>query len=171
MLNPWIILAGVLSLVAASFAGYHRGHASGMEAQQAIDQREFDRINAERARQTAEANALYRKAQDDAVALATARDQLKTQLEVEHAQHQKATDDLRASLAARRLRFALAESPGPGRDRAGAAGAGDHSAGAARAAVVQLPDALTANLRRLAFDADRLADDYRQCYGYAQRVR
>jgi hypothetical protein len=41
-----------------------------------------------------------------------------------------------------------------------------NAAGADGPAVVQLPDAVAGDLRQLAFEADRLKDEYATCYRY-----
>ncbi|HQR02486.1 MAG: hypothetical protein JSR19_06925 [Proteobacteria bacterium] len=171
MPNPWIILGVVLALAGSFVAGDLHGHKQGIAEQKVADQAQFDKINAERAEQIATANAAYRKAQHDNLALMVERDQLKTRLEKEHAANQKATDDLHARYAGVGLRFNLAQGTGLGGSGQRAEGTGSNAAGIGSTAVVQLPDSIAANLRQLAYDADQLADSYRECYGYAEQVK
>jgi hypothetical protein len=170
-MNPWLILGVVLALAGVFAGGDHFGYGRGINEQKVADQAEFDRFNRERDEQKAEANDKYRKQQDANLALMAERDQLKTHLEKEREKNRKATDDLRARYAGLGLRFAVPQSAGLGRGGGCAQGAATDPASAAGATVVQLPDALAADLRSLQYAADQLADDYRQCYDYAQRVR
>lgn len=171
MPNPWFILLFVLMLVGAFAGGEHIGNVRGTDAQKVADQKQFDTIEAERTTQKAEANALYRKAQDANLALMTERDQLKTTLGEQDAKNRKATLVLSASLATLKLQFRSAQSAGDRADGGSAKSSAANPACAESAAVVQLPDKVASDLRRLTFDADALADDYRLCYGYATKVR
>lgn len=169
-MNPYIILGFVLSLIVAGAAGFTSGHHFGVNGQKAADQVQFDKINQDIADRKAQANAIYRKNQDDNLALMVERDQLKTTLEKEHANHQAATTALRDKYSGLGLRF-TAEAPRLGNGGGCAQSAGTDPAGSDSAAIIQLPGAIAADLRRLAFDADQLADDYQKCYGYAEQVR
>lgn len=169
-MNPYIILGIVLSLIAAGGAGFAAGDHVGAADQKAADQVQFDKINQATADQKTQVNAMYRQKQDANLALMTERDQLKTTLEKEHANHQAATAALRDKYAGLGLRF-IAEAPRLGNGGGCTQSAGVDTASAEPAAIVQLPGEIAADLRRLAFDADQLADDYRECYGYANQVR
>ena len=162
-----IALVWVASLVAV---GAWQNDA-GINEQKVADQARFDKANNDIAEQKAQANAAYRAFQEHNVALMVERDQLKTTLEKEHEKNRIATDALRNKYAAASLRFAASQGAGSGDGGRSAQGAGIDSASSSAAAVVQLPDQITADLRRLSFDADELADNYRECYGYAQRVK
>ena len=170
-MNPYALIVAIVLAVALWFGGDHAGHKRGINAQKVADQRQFDQINAEREQQKATANVIYRKAQDDNLTLMVERDQLKTKLEKEHATNQKATDDLRTRYSGLGLRFTTDQGAGLGLSSRSAQGAGTDPASAIAPAFVQLPDALAADLQQLTFDADRLADDYRKCYGYATQVK
>lgn len=170
-MNPYIIIGALIALAAAFFGGDHLGHGRGVNEQKVADQKQFDQINAERAKQKAEANALYQQAQADIIALQADRDALKTTLEKEREEARKTTDDLRTKYAGLSLRFRSVQSGGNRQDGAGAKGAGGNPASPAATTVLQLPDQVAGNLRQLAFDADKLRDDYALCYGYANKVK
>lgn len=169
-MNPYLILGFVLSLIAAGGTGFASGHHYGVVDQQAVDQVLFDKVNQDIADQKAQANAIYRKRQDDNLALMLERDQLKTRLEKRHATNQANTAALRDKYSGLGLRF-TAEAPRLGNGSRCAPSPGADPASNEPAAIVQLPGEITEGLLQLAFDADSLADDYRKCYGYAEQVR
>lgn len=170
MINPWVILAIVVAWLGSLGAVGYWQHDAGVAAQKISDQAQFDKINQERADEKAAANAIYRKTQDANLALATERDQLKTNLEKEHAANQKRTADLADTYARVRLRF---NAPSTGHRNSGGSteGASAGSAGTAGTTVVQLPDQITSDLRQLVIDADNLKDAYTECYDYANKVK
>ena len=169
-MNPYIILGALVSAIALFSGGFMAGKHYGTTTQKVADQAEFDKINNERTAQKAEANKLYRQAQSDIIALQAERDTLKTTLETERETNRKATDDLRTKYSGLSLRF-RAQSARPGANSGSTACPGTGPASAAAAPVLQLPDSITSDLRQLALDADKLRDDYAECYGYAKKVR
>lgn len=169
-LNPGMALGVVLGLVGAAAGGFVLGDRYGTNNQKAADQTQFDRINTERASQTASANALYRAAQDRNVALMAERDKFKTELENHYADDQKATDAHRRELASVGLRYA-GKSSGSRDCGSGTGSASGNSAAAPASAVYELPASITADLRQLTLDADNLADAYRLCYNYTIKVK
>lgn len=170
-MNPYLILTFVLAVIAAGVGGCTYGHGTGIDEQKAADQVQFDKYNQDIADQKTQANALYRKAQDANLALMTERDQLKTTLEKQHAINKAATAALRDKYFGVGLRFTARQTSGFGSGGGSAQDPGPDSASPGPATLVQLPGEIAANLRRLAFDADQLADEYRKCYGYANQVR
>ena len=170
-MNPNLILGFVLSIIAAAGAGFASGHHSGVSDQKVIDQAQFDRINQATAERKTQANALYRQKQDANLALMVERDQLKTRLEKQYAINTATTTALRDKYFGVGLRFSTRQTARLGNGGGSAQAAGADPAGDEPAATVQLPGEITADLRRLAFDADQLVDDYRKCYGYAEQVR
>lgn len=170
-MNPYALLAAGFVAVALWFGGDYSGHARGVNQQKVSDQARFDKINTDLTNQKADASEKYRTAQANNLALMTERDQLKTTLGKEHEQNRIATAALRDKYAGTGLRYTNSAGSGIGVSGIGTSGTGNNPASASGTAVLQLPDALTANLRRLAFDAETLADSYRECYGYAQQVK
>ena len=167
-----VIIEGLIAFVIACAIGggsYFAGHRNGVNEQKAEDQAQFDKVNAERAKQKTDAAALLTKIQQG-ITDQVAADALKAQ------QLQKAADDLldenlglRASLASRSLRFVSTGPAKGGANRGCRASPASSTASAAASdapAVVQLPDALAASLRQLTFDADRLSVEYGKCYGW-----
>lgn len=170
-MNPYLIIAAIVLLVGSWVGGNHVGHIGGMNEQKVADQAKFDEINAGITQQKADASEKYRTAQENNLALMTERDQLKTTLGKEHEQNRVNTAALRDKYAGAGLRYTNGTSSGIGAGGISASGPGNNPASASGSAVLQIPDALTANLRQLAFDADTLADSYRECYGYANKVK
>lgn len=170
-MNPYLILTFVLAVIAAGVGGCTYGHGTGIDEQKAADQVQFDKYNQDIADQKTQANALYRKAQDANLALMTERDQLKTTLEKQHAINKANTAALRDKYFGVGLRFSTRQTPGLGSGGGIAQGPGTDPAIDEPTTLVQLPGEIAADLRRLAFDADQLADDYRKCYGYAEKVK
>lgn len=166
-MNPWTICAALVLVIGAALGGYTTGRAAGVNAQKVADQAAFDEIDQKLTAQKAEANAAYRAFQEHNLALVVERDQLKTNLEKRHAQDAAATDADRRRFAGLGLRFAAAENAGCGDRRLGASSAEADAARPDSAAAVELPAAITSDLRQLTFEADQLADAYRKCYGYA----
>lgn len=171
MPSPWLILGGVLLVLALVAGAGVKGHSMGVQAQKVADQVQFDKINAGLTKQKAEANAIYQKAQGDIIALQQERDQFKTQLGVKDAQNRKATAALTARYSGLRLRFRTAKSAGTGANCASTVSSSPNPAGDAGTTVVVIPDALNHDLFQLARDADDLRDSYATCYAYANQVK
>ena len=167
MPSPWALLAALAIVVGAALGGYTAGRMAGVNAQKVADQEAFDEVDQKLAAQKAEASAAYRAFQEHNIALVVERDQLKTNLEKRHAQDAAATDADRRQFAGLGLRFAAAENAGCGDRRLGAGSAEADAARTDAAAAVELPATITSDLRQLVFEADQLADSYRECYGYA----
>lgn len=146
-------------------------HHQGELAQKADDQAQFDKINADIAKQKAEATEILARNTADNLKLMTERDQLKTDLEKAHAQHTADTNALRDRYAGVGLRFKSTQTAGCGDGGANQVPAAASAAGPAAPADVQLPDAIAGRLRQLTFDADTLADNYKTCYAYVQSAK
>lgn len=170
-MNPYIIIAALVALIGTWFGGQATGHRAGVAEQQAADQVRFDKVNQALTDQKTEANAAYRAIQEHNLALVVERDKLKSDLEKEHAKNAAATDAVRRDLAAASLRYAAAEATRPGGCSLGAGSAGSGATSPDEPAAVELPAPITSDLRQLVFEADQLADAYRECYGYAMRVQ
>lgn len=170
-MNPWLIVGFLVALIVAGAGGFKAGDTYGTDRQKVADQVQFDRINKDLADRKAEAAVLLKAENQKTLALMVERDQLKTTLEKEHAKAQAATAAARNHYAGLGLRFQPAQAAGC---RLGSGCAGNpapDATGAYAAAAVELPAAVTASLRSIAYDADTLADAYRECWGYAQQVR
>lgn len=164
----WIALAAVW---AASLAGVGVWqHGAGKHAQRAADQAQFDKINTDIAQQKADANAQLRAALESSIAAAQQQAETQSRLEQDHVEHQAVTDDLRKRLAGERLRFAAAQGSRCGGGGHGAVPEAASSARPAETAVCELSAEAASALREIAVDADRLADDYRLCFGFVQTL-
>lgn len=173
-MNPYVIIGALVAALALGGGGYWYGASVGRAKQEVADQAQFDAVNAKLAAQKAEAATQLAAVNARVLATLTERDALKTKLLTEKDTHDQVTAVLRGRYAALRLRVAVpgaAQAGGGGGGGDGAGGAGGDAARSAGAALVQLPDAVAGDLRQLAFDADRLRDDYALCYGYATQVR
>lgn len=166
-LNPWMILGAVFLIISLCAGSAYEGKVYGENAQQVTDQKEFNRINAERALQKAEAQERLNTAYKGNIALMEDRNRIQHQLEVDHVQNQDATNALRHKFTAERLRYRSTESSG-NRDGCGqAVPAPGNATGAAETTIRELPDAVTRELRQIAYDADQLSNDYALCYSWA----
>lgn len=170
-MNPYLIIGFIVALIVAAAGGFKVGDTYGTDQQKVADQVEFDRINQGIADQKTKAASLLAQKNAENLALMEERDALKINLEKEHAQAQAATAAARDHFAGLGLRFKPAEAAGCRLGSGCAFGAAANTAGVDAAAGVELPGTITASLRQLAYDADTLADAYRECYGYAQQVR
>jgi hypothetical protein len=164
--NPYAILAGVLFWIASLGVVGTWQHHAGVVEQKAECQRDFDRINAAIAKQKAQASSMYQAKQAEVITALAERDQFKNQVEKERNEHRVETDTLRARFAGLGLRFRPAEGAGSGAGSGSAGGPQGDATGAAAPADVQLPDQVAGDLRQLAFEADRLKDEYGACYRY-----
>ena len=138
----------------ALFGGYtayvhHKGYAEGhaeLVAYQAS-------IEAQSTKVKSEADAKVAQALADNL-------KLNQRIEADHAQHTAETDALHNQLATVRLRFK--SSSGCSQLPSATSSPAD-----ATTAYVELPNETSLNLSRLAYDADRLKDDYAACRAWA----
>ena len=98
-------IALVIALLIGVF-GFYKGDQFGTSRQKVADQAEFDKINAERTKQKAEASALLEKIQAGIIAGQQHEAELNARLEKQDAQYRASTDDLRKQLATRGLQYA-----------------------------------------------------------------
>lgn len=171
ILNPYFIIGALIAAAALFFGGDHLGHTRGVNEQKVTDQLQFDKINDERTQQKDEANRLYQGAQANIIALIAERDKLNHDLEVKDAEHKQVTAGLAAKYAGLELRFRAAQGAGDRANGAGTNGSGPNAPSADDAPVLQLPDQITRDLRKLTRDADELKDAYSTCYAYANQVK
>lgn len=170
-----LILEAFIAFAVAAVIGtgsYMAGHKNGVNEQKAQDQAQFDTINAERSKQKTEAAAILDKLQAGIIAQQQDDAKLRKTIDDQALLLDRQNDDLAAALASRSLRF-VAPAAAKGRAdrscRAGPASPAASAASAPAATVVQLPEALTRDLRRLVADADRLNVEYGKCYQWVNQ--
>lgn len=181
-MNPWTIVVALLLAISLAGGGYYKGHKNGMNEQAVADQKLItaanqraqgiiDGYNKQIADQKATANQMAMSQREEVIALQAERDKFKSQLGAKHAENQTLTRRLADAYAAYGLRFRTTIESGWCGDGAGVRqDSQGQSAGAPGTAVIQLPEALTRNLRQLVREADELNDDYKLCYGYVNKV-
>lgn len=170
-MNPYSIIAALLIAMGLWFGGEYRGHSTGVAEQKVADQIQFDKINAGLTKQKTDAATLYQNVQASIIALQTERDTFKTQLGEQHAKDQAATDAARSRYSNLKLRFRATQGERCGGSSSGSVPGSTNPTGATGAKTVELPTAVTSNLRQLAFDADQLADNYRLCYNFTRQMK
>lgn len=170
-MSPWAILAIVVAFGGCLAGAEHFGDVRGTNQQKVADQTQFDKVNADLAKNKADAAQIYETEQAKIIALQGERDAAKTQLENEHADNEKATNALRSQLAGERLRFAAAQDTGSRAGGAGAMPANANPASDSTAAVCVVSDAVDADLKSIAYDADSLRDDYKLLYEWAHSLK
>lgn len=159
------ILAFFLGLILVSL---YVGYDLGQDSQKAKDQIKFDQVNQERSDQKAQANKLLADLQQQIITEQAQAAKFKNQLEKQRAENNQAVNDLRTQYASAGLRFTIKGS-GCGDSSSGSSGSQGCSSRADAPTSIQLPETITASLRQLAFDADRLAVEYATCYAYVNR--
>ena len=167
MLNPWIILAVVLSIIGAGGGGFASGHHFGTASQKVADQAEFDRINKQTADNKAIAEAKYRNAQAVIIQQAADMAQSDNQREKRRQSDVKTINDLRSRYASIGLRFSTGQVAGFGRCSIGASIPGTDPSGNNGSTEIQLPDEIARRLQEIAYDADALKVDYALLYAWA----
>lgn len=170
-MNPYAIIAALVVAIGLWFGGDHVGHTRGINEQKVADQGKFDKVNADLTENKAEAAGILKTKNAEILALMIERETLKTTLEKDREKNRVATNALRDKYASIGLRIELGKDSGRWPGGGSASSTVVNSTGVDAAAILQLPDTVTGNLRQLVFDADNLADEYRKCYGYAQQVK
>lgn len=170
-MNPWLLIGFIVALIGAYFGGDYQGHKNGIAEQKVADQVQFDKLNQGVADQKTKAATLLATMNAENLALMTERETLKTNLETQHAKDAKATDDLRRKYSGYSLRFQPTQVAGCGLGGSSTASTSASAASVDAAPSIELPAAINRRLFDIADDANRLADSYRECYGYAQQVR
>lgn len=164
MLNTYAILAAVIfwltSLVGVGWWQYN----SGRNAQKAVDQAQFDKINADLSQQKTIAADTYKTAQAAIIQMMAERDKFKTQLEADYAKNLMAITDLRNKYAGVGLHFVAPQGSRCGTGSPSPVPTEANTSRITAPAVVQLPESIASNLRTLAFDADALSVEYKKCY-------
>jgi len=167
MTNPWVILGAVLALIAVGGGGFTYGDHVGTLGQKAVDQKQFDSINAQTAKNKEAANAIYQGAQAIIIQQAKDRALADNQREQERQSNVKAIDDLRAKYASNGLHFSTGQTSGLGNRCPSTVSSSANPASHTETVDVQLPDALAGNLRQLEYDADALNKDFKIMYDWA----
>lgn len=163
-MTVWIkVLIAAIIAAAIATAAYR----TGVNSQKVADQVEFDRINDETADMKAQANAAYRIAQDFNLKTMKERDTAKTELLKEKQKHEKSINDDRARYANVGLRYSTGQATGLGASGANALPGTGSAAGNVTSIERELPAAITAGLRAIAYDCDALNVEYRTLYEWA----
>jgi len=162
-MNQYIIIALVWAGSLFSVGVWQ--HGAGVDSQKVADQVEFDRINAGIAEQKAQANAAYRLVQEHNILVMKERDTLKTKLQQEQLTNAKAINDLRTRYANVGLRYVTKDARLGDSGNSAMLGTGS-AAGNVFAETRELPAAITASLRSIAYDCDALNVDYRLLYDW-----
>lgn len=167
MINQYIIAAAIwiASLIGVGFWQ----HSAGVDSQKAEDQAQFDKINADIAQQKAEANELYRKAYDNNMLVMIERDEFKTKLLKERQANAENINAIRNYYSNVSLRYAVKDS-GLGQSCGSSVPAKTDAASNASPVERELPAAITAGLRELAYQCDSLNADYRLLYEWANTL-
>ena len=143
-------------------------HGAGVDSQKVADQVEFDRINSETAEMKAQANAAYRLVQDANAQVMKDRDAIKTSLLKEKQSNVEAINAIRAVYANVGLRYSTKDA-GLGNGGANTLPGTGNAAGNVASNERELPAAITAGLRAIAYDCDASAVEYRTLYEWANR--
>ena len=165
-MNKYVIIA-LLWLVSFVGVGAWQRH-DGKTAQKVEDQAQFDKINADIAKQNAEANALYVAAVESKDKAEKERAAIKLALEKERQSNVQAINDLRSKYANVGLRYAV-QGAGLWASGSCALPGEGNAAGNSGTAEYELPAAITANLRELAYQCDALNADYKLLYDWANQ--
>lgn len=167
MINQYIIAAAIwiASLIGVGFWQ----HSAGVDSQKVADQAQFDQINADIAQQKSEANDKYRKAYDNNMLVMIERDEFKTKLLKERQANAENINAIRNSYSNVSLRYAVKDS-GLGQSCGNSLPAKTDAASNASSVERELPAAITASLRSIAYDCDALNADYRLLYDWANQA-
>ena len=161
-----LIIAIAWALSLAVVGAWQR--QDGKTAQKVEDQAQIDKTNADIANQKAEANALYVAAVEAKDKAEKERAAIKLTLEKERQSNVQAINDLHAKYAGVSLRYSVKDS-GLGASGSCAMPGTGSAAGNVRTSEMELPAAITASLRAIAYDCDALNVEYRVLYEWANR--
>lgn len=161
-MNPWLIAGMLGAVILAGLGGITAGHHYGKLSQQVEDQVKFDKINADLTQQKAEAAKLLKEANARVLAEMQLRAKQQQELAQLKEKSREETNRIAAELATHELRF-RAETAGCGPSSGGSGNSEKGEAGSRASTIVQLPAALTRDLRQLAQAADELKAEYAAC--------
>ncbi len=164
-MNPYLIIGLMVAGLSLATGGYVLGNKNGRNAQAVLQQAEFDRVNATLTENKRVASNALLEAQADIIKLQSDRDAFKTKLGEQYAKNRADTDAIRDSLFNSRLQF-NAEITGCGAGSGSPLSTSGNTASDNASATCELPATITANLRQLTLDADRLRDDYWLLYNF-----
>ena len=165
-MNQYVVI-GLVWFVSLAVVGAWQ-HGAGVDSQKVTDQVEFDRINAQTADMKSQANKAYRLAQDANVQAMKDRDLAKTALLKEKQTNVATINALRARYANVGLRYSTKDA-GLGASSANTLPGTGNAASNVAAVERELPAAITAGLRSIAYDCDALAVEYRVLYEWANK--
>lgn len=171
MINPWIVLGVGAVILAVGIGAERAGYQRGVNAEKVASQGKLDKLNDDLAKQEALANHELEVANAENMRIVSEREKLKHQLGANREKAVVAANELRNVLAVERLRFGTTEPAISGTSCDSAKAGSGSSPSVASPTIVQLPDAVTRDLRSFAYDAEKLRIDYQLCYDYAQQVR
>ena len=169
--SPWLIVGAILAAIAIAGGGYVKGSYDGVNRQKVADQMQLDQINRQLADQNAVATMLIQANAKRILALLNERDKLKLDLERTHVKNQKITDDLRLQLSVTSLLFRTAPGTECGPSNPGGGTASGNPASTPASTLVLIPEPTAGNLKQLAYEADQLADAFRECYSWVNSVK
>ena len=168
MINPWVILGIVLAWGASLVSVGIWQHEQGAVSQNVADQKVIDSVREGIDKNKQIANAKLANALSDVIAVQVERDKIKSLLLQEHQINAETTNKLRDAYSAYGLRF-RSDAAGCGASGANTMPAEGNTPRHDVPAVCQLSDATAKSLREIAFDADRLRDDYKLLYDWANK--
>lgn len=163
------IIAFILATIAIFSAVGYAGYDYGYKTQKLKDQVIFDQVNKERGEQKQEAARVLEDMQQKIIEAQAESAKFKNQLEKQRAQHNDNITALRIEYASGGLFFDAPVHSGCGSSGGSTGGSQGSSSSACPTSRIQLPDALAAALRQLAYEADKLAVEYETCYNYVNR--
>jgi len=164
-LNPYVLIGLLIAAIALGAGGYLSGEKNGHNAQKAIDQAQFDKVNADITENKRVANNALIAAQQGIIQIQQQRDAFKQQLGEQHVKDQASTDAIHNLLLNSRLQF-TAEVTGRGASGTSYVPSASNPSGDNGTAVCQLPTTIEGNLRQLTLDADNLRNDYKELYDF-----
>ncbi len=163
------ICAALCAIIVACLVGHHVGYGRGVTFQKVEDQKQFDKLNADLAKQKADAGAKYKALAEQALASAQAADKFKNQLEVVREKSRTDLDAYRRSVSGSRLFFDSTQAPGCGHSSGSPQSGAQLPTSPDATSRVELPPTLREALRELMDIADDVSLNYRACYGWAHR--
>lgn len=164
-MSQYLIIALVWAASLVSVGAWQ--HSAGVNSQKVADQVEFDRINAQTADMKAQANKAYWLVQDANVQAMKERDLAKTAILKEKQTNVETINALRTRYANVGMRYSTGQVAGLRNGSANALPGTGNAASNVTPVERELPAAITAGLRAIAYDCDALNVEYRVLYKWA----